>query len=359
MSRRNARAQERSQQAQWQGASIASRQALESIAVDADRIGRGFRYTIDRTVTLPRQKSALLPVFEASTQSKKVSVYNRNLHPRFPFSSLRMKNTTKHHWQQGPLTVFEDGGYVGDARLPDLHPGQEKFVSYALDLGLEVRPQVQSENLAIEVGAIGRGWVCRVQRTRETTSYHLQNRADADRNLIVEHPRRSSWSLFAPQKAASETGGHFRFEWSAPASTTTIQPVTEERTTTSSDFIRDLSDGTLEEIIASKRVALRFQTVLKQVIEKRKSLVALAGEIRKLEERQEALKAEQVRLRANLDSLPALGIWSVVAYTKVAGKFEATEDELTKLVKQLKQKRDSEKKQQEEYLTFTNTLTVK
>ena len=30
--------------------------------------------------------------------------------------------------------------YAGDARLPDLQPGQEKLVSYAMDLGLEVRP---------------------------------------------------------------------------------------------------------------------------------------------------------------------------------------------------------------------------
>ena len=35
---------------------------------------------------------------------------------------------------QGPVTVFDDGVYAGDARIPDLPAGGERLLSYAMDL---------------------------------------------------------------------------------------------------------------------------------------------------------------------------------------------------------------------------------
>ncbi len=44
-----------------------------------------------------------------------------------------MKNTSGKHLLQGPLTVM-DGGYAGDARIDDLPPGQDRLLSYGVDL---------------------------------------------------------------------------------------------------------------------------------------------------------------------------------------------------------------------------------
>ena len=46
------------------------------------------------------------------------------------------------HLNQGPITVFEGSVYAGDTRVLDVQPNEERLVSYAIDLGTEVDPQV-------------------------------------------------------------------------------------------------------------------------------------------------------------------------------------------------------------------------
>ena len=67
----------------------------------------------------------------------------RGVHAKFPLLGLKFKNTTGLHLMQGPITVFEDGSYAGDARILDLQPKEERLLSYAIDLGTEVEPVVQ------------------------------------------------------------------------------------------------------------------------------------------------------------------------------------------------------------------------
>jgi len=44
---------------------------------------------------------------------------------------------------QGSITVFDGGTYAGDARIEDLQPKEERLISYALDLKIEVDPRSQ------------------------------------------------------------------------------------------------------------------------------------------------------------------------------------------------------------------------
>src|SRR5262249_32030867 len=40
---------------------------------------------------------------------------------------------------QGPVAGYEGGAHAGDVRLPDLRPGEERLLRYAIDLGSEVK----------------------------------------------------------------------------------------------------------------------------------------------------------------------------------------------------------------------------
>src|SRR5262249_35011514 len=112
--------------------------ASVSSAASAARLGDYFQYAIDRPVTLPRQKSALLPIVGKDVEASRVSIYNERVQEKFPLLGLRFKNTSGLHLMQGPVTVFEGSSYAGDAQVQDLQPGEERLVSYAIDLGTEV-----------------------------------------------------------------------------------------------------------------------------------------------------------------------------------------------------------------------------
>src|SRR5205085_5344946 len=78
-----------------------------SPAATASQLGDYFQYVLDRPVTLPRQKSALLPILNKEVEGTRVSIYNEQVQAQFPLHGLKFKNTSGAHLMQGPLTVFE------------------------------------------------------------------------------------------------------------------------------------------------------------------------------------------------------------------------------------------------------------
>ncbi|MBO0700994.1 MAG: DUF4139 domain-containing protein, partial [Zavarzinella sp.] len=112
-------------------------QSVQSVAA-ASALGDYYQYVIDRPVDLARQKSALLPIVNKDVEGTRVSIYNPAVQPKHPLLGLKFKNTTGMPLTQGPVTVFEGSVYAGDTRVLDLQPGEERLVSYALDLGTEV-----------------------------------------------------------------------------------------------------------------------------------------------------------------------------------------------------------------------------
>ena len=113
---------------------------MQSVAQASD-VGEMFRYAIATPVKLgSASKSAMLPIVNESVQGEKVSIYNEGSHAKHPLNGLQLKNTTELHLMQGPITVFDDGAYAGDAQIQDLPPGTERLISYAMDLDTEVAP---------------------------------------------------------------------------------------------------------------------------------------------------------------------------------------------------------------------------
>src|SRR5207244_11356814 len=114
-------------------------------AAQATELGELFAYAISTPVSLERQKSAMLPIVNEAVEGTKVSIYNQRVHAKHPLSGFRLRNATALHLSQGPMTVFDGGVYAGDARLEDLPPGQERLLSYAMDLKTEVDPVSEPE----------------------------------------------------------------------------------------------------------------------------------------------------------------------------------------------------------------------
>src|SRR5262249_7257016 len=119
-------------------------------AAQAAELGELFEYAISTPISLARQKSAMLPIVNAAVEGTKVSIYNQRVHAKHPLHGVRLRNATALHLLQGPITVFDGGVYAGDARIEDLPPGQERLISYALDLKTEGEP----------VGRLGKPRLC-------------------------------------------------------------------------------------------------------------------------------------------------------------------------------------------------------
>ena len=111
------------------------------------------------------------------------------------------------HLMQGPITVFEGSNYAGDARILDLQPNEERLLSYAIDLGTEVKPVPSSDNGRLTAVKAVKGVVYTTTKVRETKTYTIANRNDAERTVLIEHPVRNDFKLVDTDKPAETAVG--------------------------------------------------------------------------------------------------------------------------------------------------------
>ena len=207
------------------------KEGIQSIASSQD-IGDYFQYLIDQKISLPRQKSAMLPIVNQTIEGSKVSIFNEAVHAKFPLLGIRLKNTSGKPLTQGPITVYEDGSYAGDTRTLDLQPNEERLLSYAIDQGTEVKTTLKTNPAPDMTFNIGGNNLTAAYTMRQTKTYTVKNRTTHDRTIIIEHPIRNDWKLVDPKKPSDRSRDVYRFQIDVKAGETGKQDVVEEQSRT-------------------------------------------------------------------------------------------------------------------------------
>src|SRR6516164_330299 len=158
LQRRRQEQKEMAQKAKKAGSAIAGlnfKEGITSVA-SAEEVGDYFQYILDQRISLPRQKSAMVPILDQTIEGAKVSIFNETVHAKYPLLGLKLKNTSGQPLTQGPITVYDGGTFGGDTRILDLQPNEERLLSYALDQGTEVKietKQTPSPDMFFKIGA--------------------------------------------------------------------------------------------------------------------------------------------------------------------------------------------------------------
>src|SRR5205807_1479566 len=142
---------------------------------------------------------------------------------------LKIKNRTKKALMSGPVTVYEgDQSYSGDARLLDLQPNEERYVSYALDTGVEIK-SVEATRPGPEITVRLENNQLKVQyKLRHSRTYVIVNRSPEDRRVVIEQPIETDWKLVQPTKPSEITRNLYRFDVDVKANATVSFDVGEE-----------------------------------------------------------------------------------------------------------------------------------
>jgi hypothetical protein len=180
---------------------------LVEAALTAEELGNPARFVIEEQVSLPRQQSAMIPILEQPIEATRVSIYNQRVQAKHPLFGLKMKNNSKQSLMQGPIAVYDDEQYAGDARILDLQPGEERFVSYAIDIGTEVVP-FDKVVPAPEMTARMENGTLQVQyKLRTTRTYVIKNRSPESRKVVIEQPTREGWKFTEARKVIQTAPG--------------------------------------------------------------------------------------------------------------------------------------------------------
>jgi hypothetical protein len=316
--------------------------------------GDSFQYAIEHTVNVPRQKSALLPVVNKALEGDKVSLYSPQTHAKHPLLALRLKNTTGVHLMQGPVAVFEGNGYAGDSQLPDLRPGEQRLVSYALDLGTEVRPTPAAPVTRLVHIHLHKGALCTTSTTRETVTYAIKNRSPNDRVVLVEHAERGGYKLVSEQKPREQAPGMYRFEVKVATGKTAKLEVAEDVDFQQQVALTDCNLETTRYYLECEFSNAKVKTALEKLLQFQEKLSATRRELAPLHQQLANLTRDQERLRILLKETPP----KADAYQHYLKKLDSQETAIEKLQKQIEDLEALAQKQHHECAVYASGLDV-
>jgi len=280
-----------------------SKSGVTTVA-EASKLGDFFQYMIAKPVSLARQKSALLPIVNKDVEGTRVSIYNEHTQAKFPLLGLKFKNTSGLHLMQGPITVFEGSNYAGDARIFDLQPNEERLLSYAVDLGTEVNPVAAPTNGRITSVKAVKGIIYTSTKVRESKSYTIKNRNDAERLVLVEHPVRNDFKLVDTEKPSETASDFYRFQLKIAPGKTETTTVTEERVLNNQVAITNSGDDQIRFFINETVSSPKVKESLQKSLDLRWDFNKTTREIAELQRQLTVITTDQARLRANLKETP-------------------------------------------------------
>ncbi|MBX9681083.1 MAG: hypothetical protein K2X38_20185 [Gemmataceae bacterium] len=281
-----------------------SAQSSMQAQVRERKIGDLFEYEIEHPVTIRRNQSALVPIVLRNFDGRPVLLYNKQNRAENPMRCVEFKNTTGLTLEGGPVTVLETGNYVGEAMLETIKPDEERLVPYCVELAVRVHDHIDSHDEHVRRIVVRRGTMTSRYSTVMQTTYHFDNKGDAEQIVWLEHPRPSrEWALMDTSEPKEITENFWRFRFLLPAKKT-VKFVVKQRLLMHASFsLAQLTPHLLDVWIEQKYLDRRTESALRQVFALQQNLGKLEASLNELNGERGQIHGEQKRIRENLQSL--------------------------------------------------------
>ncbi|WP_448202496.1 hypothetical protein [Azospirillum sp. sgz302134] len=292
----------------------APQRAAETTAAESAEATAQVLFRYPQPVTLANGATLMMPIVARAVPAERLDLYQPGTQPRHPLAALRLTNALGNGiagdggLPPGVLTLYETVGgapaYVGDARLAPLPSGESRLLSFAVDQGVTVdRSEQPGRTLSRASAADG---VLQLTVTeRQTTTYSIAGNAREDRKLVIEHPRRSGWTLVEPAGSSSETTANaHRLPVDVPAGKTVTLTVVLERPRVERVGLADLAPEQVLAYAAAAELPPPVREALGKVAALRATLADKERRVADIERDQADIAKEQDRLRQNLNALP-------------------------------------------------------
>lgn len=302
-------------------APVAPSRGPEAVSVEGDV---GITFTLPQPVTLKAGATLTVPIIDADLDADLVSLW-REGSGAAPQAAIFLSNATGNSLPPGIFTVYGEGGYLGDAQVAGIPPGEKRFAAFAADP--KTRVTSQRDHTETVVGLSARDGVLMVKRSLAwTTVYHLAAPKDAERTVMVDHGRISGTEVSTDGEVVSDEPDRLRVRLKVAAGEARDLKVTETRTDADAIQLTDSDADTLlfyastRGIDAAVAKKLKAIAAIKTRVADAERAMSRAGEIVTRQ------SGEQERLRANLQALPETSDGAKSYIAKLARSEKAIEE---------------------------------
>ncbi len=309
-----------------------------------EKVGELFAYEITQPVTIGRQRSAMIPIIVTDKiGGEKVGLYNAQVNAKHPMHAFRLKNTSGAHLMGGAITVFEGGVYAGDALIDDLSEGDERLITYALDLGAEI--VTERENTSAELSySIDQGVLIAKRRNTNVINYTVKNRTRDARTILIEQPIMPGWELIAPAQPEEKTASFYRFRVAvAPGATEKLSVKFEQPVTETIALLQPDQMPRVTMYMQSRVISEEVKAALQEIVKRRAAIADVRYQREQKEARLKQIGEEQDRIRKNMEQLDRnsdLYKQYVEKLTAQEAEFDAARADIAKLQAEEKRLQD-------------------
>ena len=327
-------------------------------AATGSEVGDLFEYRIDQPVTVPRDRSALIPILQTRMEGERVSIYNEGNRRDRAMGGMLLKNTSSLTLEGGALTVIDGDAYAGEALMERLKPGEERLISFALDLGTLINARTKEDRApAFMVRAVNGVFQAHYYQTSKKI-YTLTNQTDKPRVVFIEHPMRQDWTLSdETKKPDAKTARYYRFRVPLGPHEKVDLPVTERRALMDSYALMNFSRPDLELFIARNYIDAATRATLEKILDLKSRMTATDARIEAIDKEVEEIGEDQGRLRDNIKALTATAEAKQLISRYVA-KADSQESRLEQLNKDKKILNEARAGLQGELETMIRNLTI-
>ena len=327
-------------------------------AATGSEVGDLFEYRIEQPVTVPRDRSALIPILQTRMDGERVSIYNEANRRDRPMGGMLLKNTSPLTLEDGAMTVIDGDAYAGEALMERLKPAEQRLISFALDLGTLVNARAKEDREPTFLVRVVNGvFQAHYYQTSEKT-YTLVNQTDKPRVVYIEHPVHQDWELTSKTpKPDGKSARYYRFRVPLGPHEKVELPVKERRALMDAYALQNFSRQDLELFISRRYIDATTRDLLEKIIDLKSRMAATDARIQAIDREVTEISADQQRLRDNIKALTATAEAKQLI-TRYVSKADTQETRLDQLNKEKQAAQEERVRLQGELETLIRGLNI-
>jgi hypothetical protein len=311
--------------------SVAALEDDAYVNVESAKVGALSRYDLQDPVSIPDRSSTLVSIINTKVSGGDVVLFRPNQTGTRGYRSFKLTNNTGVALEQGPVTFYARGTFVGESFLKRMDPNTTTFLTYSGDDTVKLHTKETSSEEGLRLLKAVDGMIESKVMQVSTSTYELHNQSKDDLTVVVKTRRRSGWKfrnqpkgvvetgndLFVPMEISAGAKKDLKVEW--------FKPVVRRLA-----FDSELSNSLLKIYLGSGKVDPGVKKQLEGILQIKRDLKQVDEDNRRIRDQHRTLSTEQDRVRRNLDLLRKT-TGNRGLRDRLAKKIESLESKLGKL----------------------------
>ncbi|WP_237153513.1 DUF4139 domain-containing protein [Oryzibacter oryziterrae] len=284
----------------------------------------GITFTLPQPVTLLAGQTLTVPIIDADFDADLVSMWQGGSAGDHPVEAIFLDNASGKSVPPGIFTVYGKEGYLGDAQVLGIPPGEKRFAAFAADP--KTRVTSESTDDSTITGIKARDGLLTVTSTAiRKTVYHVTAPKDAGRTLLIDHMKLSGYDASTTAEVVSDEADRLRLRAKVEAGAKLDIPVTEKTVESQVVTVAESSADSLVYWASTKAIEPEIAAKLKAIAALKHKVDDYQRAVDEADQVVSRKTAEQERIRANLAALPETSD-SAKSYIAKLDKSEAAID---------------------------------